>query len=150
MVPNVISFKRAFQPEKNSQAADVGRYPLPYIHHFNGFLMDICNCVWRNRAFAKAGPDDKKDPNALGCTLPETVITALKNVAVEQDERLASLFSLSHSATLSRLSADCFRDIEVAAGPTVTKKHKGPVTSRSLVALGNVGSSRFYPGISQI
>jgi centromere protein I len=50
-------------------------YPREYVNHFNGFLMDICNCLWRNRAL------NREDANALGCLVPPAVLPALRTYA---------------------------------------------------------------------
>jgi centromere protein I len=66
-------YKRAFELTLKKSSSDSGpeEYPREYVNHFNGFLMDICNLVWRNRAFKAGGPESKQDQNAHGCTLPE-------------------------------------------------------------------------------
>ena len=45
-------------------------YSSAIVDRFNGFIMDICNCLWRNRALAVPGPGDASNECALGCTLP--------------------------------------------------------------------------------
>jgi len=40
-------------------------YSRDFVNYFNGFVMDLCNCLWRNRALNNA------DKNALGCQIPE-------------------------------------------------------------------------------
>ena len=52
------------------KSMDSGRdYPVENTNHFNGFVMDICNCLWRNRAFTAADGEDNR--SAKACTLPE-------------------------------------------------------------------------------
>ena len=40
-------------------------YSRDFVNYFNGFVMDLCNCLWRNRALNNA------DKNALGCQIPQ-------------------------------------------------------------------------------
>jgi centromere protein I len=53
--------KRAF--ELAAATKDDNYYPREFVNRFNAFLMDVCNCVWRNRAF------NDSDTNASGCLL---------------------------------------------------------------------------------
>lgn len=118
-------------------------YPKDYVNLFNGFLMDICNCVWRSRAFNKA------DTNALGCLLPPPLLPLLTAYVAKLDTGLAlpSLFSLSYSPVLCNLSISYVRELEdkeVAEAPEGTTtpiqiRHAGPVTQRSLMQLGKDG-----------
>ncbi|KAK8041386.1 hypothetical protein PG994_014393 [Apiospora phragmitis] len=52
-------FQTAMAGSRNSST-----YSVAYINGFNGFLMDVCNCLWRARAF------NAQDANAHGCLLP--------------------------------------------------------------------------------
>lgn len=133
-------YKRAFELTLKKSSSDHGpdEYARDYVNHFNGFLMDICNLVWRNRAFKAGGPESKQDQNAHGCTLPENVISLLSNAADSREESLTTLFSLSHSAVLARLSAECLRGMENAQ-PNIKARHSGPVTQKSLGRLAGNG-----------
>lgn len=112
-------------------------YPRAYVAHFNGFLMDICNLLWRSRAF------NTTDTNALGCLLPPSLLPPLRTYASTLDYTLAALFSLSQNPTLSALSIAAFRDLEDAAEEkeegTVKARHAGPVGQRSLAGLKGDG-----------
>ncbi|KAI9677674.1 MAG: hypothetical protein M1817_006629 [Caeruleum heppii] len=107
-------------------------YPRTTVNSFNGFLMDICNLLWRNRGF------NTEDVNALGCGLPRaTVLPALRLHADRAAVPLPTLFSLSHHPVLCHLSITAFRRLEDAvatdrAGDLRTR-HAGPVTQRSLL-----------------
>ncbi|KAI4148682.1 MAG: hypothetical protein LQ340_004990 [Diploschistes diacapsis] len=118
-------------------------YPRPYVNEFNGFLMDICNLLWRSRAF------NTTDTNALGCLLPPSAYPALKRYteSLGPPQPLQGLFSLSYHPALAALSIAAFRAVEDRAigtgdeqrDATVTARHAGPVTQRSLVQLGQNG-----------
>ena len=138
-------YKRAFETAMSRPAASSPStpgqsqeaYPKDYVNHFNGFLMDICNCLWRSRAF------NTSDTNALGCLLPSNITPMLSSYVSSLDTGLAiqSLFSLSYSPVLCNLSISFLRDLEDKAnnGRGVPVRHAGPVTQKSLVALGKEG-----------
>jgi hypothetical protein len=67
-------FKVAFELYESAsrERQDRGGLAMPaysrdFVNYFNGFVMDLCNCLWRNRALNNA------DKNALGCQIPESV-----------------------------------------------------------------------------
>ncbi|TGZ84040.1 Mis6-domain-containing protein [Ascodesmis nigricans] len=132
-------FDIAIQRKSNDiNVIETGGYPQSHVTHFNGFLMDICNCLWRSRAFMRQGAEpSSQDPAALGCNIPEPVTEQLSQAAQSRGEQLRSLFSFSHSPIFGNLAAECFRSLEEAQG--VKKRHSGPVTQPSLKALGTMG-----------
>ena len=103
--------------------------------------MDICNLLWRARAF------NKTDTNALGCLLSPNVFAALREYTetLIPPQALATLFSLSHNTSLVALSIAAFRDLEDKAvdeegdAAMLTARHAGPVTQKSLAALAMSG-----------
>jgi centromere protein I len=120
-------------------------YHKNYVNHFNGFLMDICNCLWRARAF------NRSDLNALGCLLPTTLLPILTSYvsSFNTGVTLQSLFSLSYSPLLCNLSISYIRELEDKAGElseqagdddnAIQVRHAGPVTSKSLTQLAKDG-----------
>ena len=106
--------------------------------------MDICNLVWRSRAF------NTTDTNALGCLLPETLILPLRAYleAMNPPQTLQQLFTLSYNPALVALSIESLREQEdlmiendqmrMEIGELRTR-HGGPVNQRSLAALGADG-----------
>ncbi|KAL7276680.1 hypothetical protein RUND412_000340 [Rhizina undulata] len=136
------NYKRAFElslkASQTNEPSGIEEYPRHYVNHFNGLLMDVCNCCWRNRAFKRGGPDSKQDQNALGCCLPEEAVVQLKKIADAREESLTALFSLSHSAVLAQYATECFRAHEDSE-PGIKARHAGPVTQRSLNLLATNG-----------
>ncbi len=128
-------YKRAFETAMSGPVLDL--YPKEYVNHFNGFLMDICNCLWRSRAF------NTGDTNALGCLLPQNVVAILSQYvsSLETGLSLQSLFSLSYSPLLCNFSISYLRELEDRAngGKGVAIRHAGPVAQKSLLALGREG-----------
>jgi centromere protein I len=100
------------------------------INTFNGFLMDICNCLWRGRAFGTS------DLNAKGCQIPRSLQPLLEDYVrgVDSDLALASAFGLSHSPLLCMQAISFMRELEdEEAG--LRARHAGPVTQASLSQL---------------
>lgn len=122
----------------NSPVLDQQSYPKDYVNHFNGFLMDVCNCVWRSRAF------NTTDPNALGCLLPLPVTQSLSKYVSGLDTSLSlpTLFSFSYSPLLSLLSISYVRELEDKAEDQIDRRHPGPVTQNSLKQLEKDGGLR--------
>ncbi|KFY46422.1 hypothetical protein V494_00465 [Pseudogymnoascus sp. VKM F-4513 (FW-928)] len=140
-------YKRAFETAMSkpvparpdpSQGPVPESYPKEYVNHFNGFLMDICNCLWRSRAF------NTTDTNALGCLLPPSLLPRFTSYVSSLDTGLTlpSLFTLSYSPVLCNLSISYLRELEDKADEAeggIKTRHAGPVTQKSLVALGKEG-----------
>lgn len=125
-------------------------YPNELVGQFNGYVMDMCNLVWRNRAL------NKDDPNALGCLIPAKTITALaeylrvSNEASRRYDResafqstVTSIFSISYHAALCNFSAACFADIEndQNIGDDRPRLRK-PATQKFLQALEKDGGAK--------
>lgn len=83
---------------------------LPAVTNLNGFLMDMCNLLFRCRAF------NRTDANALGCLLPACTASHLESylVAISPTYHLSDVFSNSYNPTLAALSASAFRELEEA------------------------------------
>jgi centromere protein I len=121
----------------SSKANSDTKYPKAYVNHFNGFLMDLCNCLWRSRAFNTA------DTNALGCLLSPPLLPLLTNhlSALTPPLSLSTIFSLSYSPLLSNLSISYLRALEdeAIAKKEIEIRHAGPVTQKSLLQLAKDG-----------
>ncbi|ESZ92293.1 Mis6 domain-containing protein [Sclerotinia borealis F-4128] len=137
---NILAlYKRAFEvamaPRTGSAVSSNQSYPKEYVNHFNGFLMDICNCLWRSRAFYTT------DVNALGCLLPELTMANLSPYISKLETSLAlnSLFSISFSPALCHVAITYVRELEDQAEDGIVVRHAGPVTQISLKKLENDG-----------
>ncbi|GJN75235.1 Mis6 domain-containing protein [Purpureocillium lilacinum] len=131
---------------------DASTYPKTYVNGYNGFLMDMCNCLWRARAFGLA------DANSRGCLVAPAVVAALTAYvpAVDRAFSLASLLSLSHAPLLARQSILRVRELEDEAldrgggggrggdddEGSIRARHAGPVTQDSLAKLAAAGGLR--------
>ncbi|KAG4437158.1 hypothetical protein IFR05_007360 [Cadophora sp. M221] len=130
------AFELAMAPKPvNPSVPDQQSYPKDYVNHFNGFLMDVCNCFWRSRAF------NTTDPNALGCLLPPDVTQSLGKYVAGLDSNLSlpSLFSFSYSPVFAPLAIAYIRDLEDNSVDLIGRRHAGPVTQNSLKQLEKDG-----------
>ncbi|KAJ6092255.1 hypothetical protein N7467_004224 [Penicillium canescens] len=146
-------YKAAFEASLSSQVLQsqgTPAYGTDLVGRFNGYVMDMCNVLWRNRAL------NTEDPNALGCLIPAKTVTALTtyvrdvNEAAKHYDRenafhiaLTSIFSLSHHAAFCNLSAACFADVEEDQDATGDRPKLGkPATHKALVALEKDGGAK--------
>lgn len=143
---NILAcYKKGFETAMSTKARSDGSYQIDsnsynraYVNLYNGFLMDICNCFWRARAFSDS------DTNAHGCLVPRSIIKALSSyvTSVDKASTLTSLFGLSYSPVLSLQSIRRVRELEDAEmekDASIRTRHAGPVTQSSLSKLGSSG-----------
>jgi centromere protein I len=136
-------YKRAFEiamsPKPiDSSVAHQQSYSKEYVNHFNGFLMDVCNCLWRSRAF------NTSDPNALACLVAPNVTQTLSKYVTSIDTQmsLATLFSFSFSPMFCLLAISYLRELEDRMEDEIDFRHPGPPTSKSLLQLEKDGGLR--------
>ncbi|WEW61519.1 hypothetical protein PRK78_007009 [Emydomyces testavorans] len=144
----LASYKAALEALNSNASSD--RVPQDDIVKFNGYVLDFCNLLWRNRAL------NADDPNALGCLIPANTVTALtkhiqelnvtlnskNNGSYKYKFRLTSMFSLSHNVALCRISADCVKGLEDKAekdGEELSARLPLPVTQEVMTRLGKEG-----------
>lgn len=135
----LATYKKAFEfamAPKNAMKQE--SYSSVYVNGFNGFLMDLCNCLWRSRAFNYA------DPNARGCLLDPNVNTALSKYISGLDGSLSlmTLFTFSYSPWLCNLAITHIRELEDGTMDEIERRHAGPVTQMSLKQLENQGGMK--------
>ncbi|KAJ6016862.1 Centromere protein Cenp-I [Penicillium sp. IBT 35674x] len=125
-------------------------YDPKVVGQFNGYVMDTCNLIWRNRAL------NSEDPNARACLVPAPSISVFTNYIRDVNETakrydhksafhctLTSIFSLSHHAALCNLSAACFADLEDDQQIAEDRpKLRKPVAPKALQALEKEGGAK--------
>ncbi|CEI39268.1 unnamed protein product [Fusarium venenatum] len=144
----LASYKKGFEmamltkPKRDgSNRIDSSSYNRVFVSLFNGYLMDMCNCFWRGKAFTD------NDPNAQGCLIPRSLVPRLSSyiTSVDKSLTLTSLFSLSYSPLLCLQSTRCIQDLENAeinSGTPLRIRHEGPPTQSSLGQLVGSGGIR--------
>ncbi|KAI0446650.1 Mis6-domain-containing protein [Xylaria telfairii] len=130
----VAKYKVEFQVAIDVASID---YIPRHIPEFNGFLMDICNCLWRQRALSD------EDSNAKGCMIARSLVKDLSSyvTSLSMGGFLASLFSLSYSPVFSLFAISSLRELEeqVEEQDGLNIKHAGPVTKATLKTLTDRG-----------
>lgn len=83
------------------------------------------------------------DANALGCLIPSSVSSSLTRYlsTLDRELPLQLLFGLPHNSATCALVDAYLRELEDET-EGVEKRHKGPVTQRSLDTLGREGGVR--------
>ncbi|KAJ0387799.1 hypothetical protein COL922a_001634 [Colletotrichum nupharicola] len=133
-------YKKGFETAMSRRQSTT--YQPSYVNHFNGFLMDVCNCLWRGKAFNDA------DKNALGCLSARPVTLRLQRYVEDlgMDLALPTLFGFSYSPVLSLQAIDCIREREDRAlaedEDAIATRHGGPVTANSLARLAEARGIR--------
>ncbi|TDZ68351.1 Centromere protein I [Colletotrichum trifolii] len=117
-------------------------YAPSYVNHFNGYLMDICNCAWRGKAF------NNVDKNALGCLSPPAVTLHMQRYVEDlgMDLTLPALFGFSFSPVLGLQAIQSIRELEdkelARDEDAIATRHGGPVTAVSLARLAEARGLR--------
>jgi centromere protein I len=131
----LVTYKRCFE----KQEAGVTRvYQANITELLNGYLMDICNMIWRSRAL------NASDANAAGILCPGEVTSGLQSylTKVERDYNVHTIFDLSHNPMTAALAQNAFSALEEEAQNLTGADmplHGGPLTQRSLVVLEKEG-----------
>lgn len=107
-------------------------YSRAIIDHLNGIVMDIVNCIWRNRALSTAD-------NSLGCNIPQELTKKYGEIANSREEDLRQLYSLTRSTALARYSKEVFSALETRDSIDIFNRHRGPLTQESLKILAAAG-----------
>ncbi|KAI3323168.1 Mis6-domain-containing protein [Xylariaceae sp. AK1471] len=130
----VAKYKEGFQIAMSVAGIS---YTPRHIPEFNGFLMDICNCLWRQRALSN------EDSNANGCLISRPLVEDLASyiTSLSMGGSFATLFSPSYSPIFSLFAISFLRELEEAVEEQggLDLRHAGPVTKSSLRTLGSRG-----------
>lgn len=131
-------YKEAFATTMSYSSKRQGPgYDKEHVEIFNGFLMDICNCIWRGKALVKS------DPTAQNCMVADRVVESLTRYVgtLEDGLALGTLFNISYSPLLCLQSIEHVRQLEDAEDEEVElrARHAGPVTQQSLTLLARKG-----------
>jgi centromere protein I len=130
----VAKYKEGFQIAMSMAGTS---HTPKHIPEFNGFLMDICNCLWRQRALSE------EEANANGCLICRPLVEDMASYVarLSMGGSVPILFSLSYSPTFSLFAISFLRELEEAVEEQggLDLKHAGPVTKSSLKTLGNSG-----------
>ncbi|KAG0250868.1 hypothetical protein BG011_008026 [Mortierella polycephala] len=105
---------------------EVPGYSREYVVLFNSFVMDICNFLWRNRAF------NKSDKNARGFLMDQHAIGHAKQICMGGGLSMNNMLSLTHSLAMSGYSARFLRSLEERDSVPVERRLKAPASAPAL------------------
>jgi centromere protein I len=129
--------KRGPSSSSNRPVVHAEVYQPSETSRFNGFIMDICNCILRMKAFSL------DEQNAAGCLIPRRRYRAYAAYVDGLDTNIAlpALFGVSHSPIMSLqaiLAVRALEDEEMereGGSGRLAVRHAGPVTQASLATL---------------
>ncbi|KAF8975341.1 hypothetical protein BGZ46_009204 [Entomortierella lignicola] len=101
-------------------------YSREYVILFNSFVMDICNFLWRYRAF------NKVDKNAQGFLMDPHTLAQTKQICANNGLSMNNMFSMTHSITLSGYSARFLKTLEDKQNVPSDKRLKAPASLPAL------------------
>ncbi|KAF9952818.1 hypothetical protein BGZ65_005041 [Modicella reniformis] len=107
-------------------ALEIPGYGHEYVALFNSFVMDICNFLWRSRAF------NKSDKNARGFLMDQGTIGHIRQVCMDGGLSMNNMLSIMHSTALSGYSARFLRSLEEEENVPMEKRLKAPVSVPAL------------------
>ncbi|KAG0043009.1 hypothetical protein BGZ83_011936 [Gryganskiella cystojenkinii] len=113
-------------PSTLPPAIEVPGYSRDYVVVFNSFVMDICNFLWRNRAF------NKSDKNAQGFMIDQSTLQRTKKICVDGGLSVNNMVSITHSIALSGYSARFLKSLEDRDHVPPEKRLKAPASSPAL------------------
>ncbi|KAF9931628.1 hypothetical protein FBU30_009804 [Linnemannia zychae] len=127
----LVQSQIASQNEKEASATlpaplEVPGYTREYVVQFNSFVMDICNFLWRNRAFNKA------DKNSKGFQMDQETIAYAKQVCVDSGLNMNNMLSITHSTAFSGYSARFLKSLEEQDNVPLEKRLKAPASAKAL------------------
>ncbi|KAF9911910.1 hypothetical protein EC991_001814 [Linnemannia zychae] len=105
---------------------EVPGYTREYVVQFNSFVMDICNFLWRNRAF------NKVDKNAKGFQMDQETIAHTKQVCADSGLSMNNMLSVTHSMAFSGFSARFLKSLEERDEVPLEKQLMAPASAKAL------------------
>jgi centromere protein I len=130
----LVTYKRCFERQGIAVAMNHESNPTDIL---NGYLMDVCNLIWRSRAL------NTTDSNAAGLLCSEPVTTRLQAYLsmVERDYSVHTAFDFSHGSLTAALAQTALSNLEgtLLGSNEDLPLHAGPVTQRSLTVLEKEG-----------
>ncbi|KAI7906552.1 Mis6-domain-containing protein [Cokeromyces recurvatus] len=126
-------YKLAFEENDKKTEDWMSKHNPAYLDHFNKYMMDICNALWRNLALSNSYQD------SLAFSLKELSIEKLKAICKERDIDANLVLSITHSSPLVGFSKRFMTMLEDEAKII----HQRPITAKYLKQLQKVkGKSR--------
>ncbi|KAF1796465.1 hypothetical protein FB192DRAFT_1463182 [Mucor lusitanicus] len=143
----LYQYKIAFEENDNKTEDWMSKHTPAYLNHFNTYLKDVCNSLWRNLGLSKV----EAEGNAF--SLSQQNILDFQKICQDRDMEVNKLLSITHSASLAAFSKRFMTLLEKEENANVT--HNQPISSAYLRELeeasqcGNQIGQKFWETISQ-
>ncbi|CAO3620516.1 unnamed protein product [Cunninghamella echinulata] len=114
-------YKASFEDNERKSIDWMEQHDQDYLDQFNLYVLDICNCLWRNLAF--------KIDNGIGTSFSLTpdIIDKMKETSDEKGIPLQVMFSLTHSSAFIGYSKRYMRKMEKRYG--ILEHYQDPVNT---------------------
>ncbi|KAL1932275.1 hypothetical protein VTP01DRAFT_9331 [Rhizomucor pusillus] len=134
----VNQYKKAFEVNDRKTGDWVTRHTVEYLNHFNTYVMDLCNALWRNLALSHSNPSE------LAFSFTDEITEAFAAICDARDQTLNLVLSLTHSPALANFSKRFMDGKEEEAETEL--RHDGPITAQLLKSLGKDGGVKISYG----
>ncbi|OAD00753.1 hypothetical protein MUCCIDRAFT_85107 [Mucor lusitanicus CBS 277.49] len=94
----LYQYKIAFEENDNKTEDWMSKHTPAYLNHFNTYLKDVCNSLWRNLGLSKV----EAEGNAF--SLSQQNILDFQKICQDRDMEVNKLLSITHSASLAAFS----------------------------------------------
>ncbi|KAI8097038.1 Mis6-domain-containing protein [Halteromyces radiatus] len=92
------NYKLSFEDNDRKGGDWMDKHSEEYLDHFNTYVLDICNCLWRNLAFSV------QSTNSTAFSVSSDIVDMFREKCEERDDPLNLMFSLTHSSAFAGLS----------------------------------------------
>ncbi|KAI8644470.1 Mis6-domain-containing protein [Parasitella parasitica] len=117
----LYQYKIAFEENDKKTEDWMSKHTPEYLNHFNTYLMDVCNSLWKNIGLSKV----KNEANAFSLTRQN--ILDFQRICEERGMDVSKLLSITHSAALAAFSKRFMTQLENDEKSSII--HDQPVTS---------------------
>lgn len=118
---------------KLSEDEVVPGYTRELVAQFNSYVMDMCNFLYRNRAF------NKVDKNARSFQLDQETLAHIKQVCADNNLSVPTMLSFTHSVAFSGFSARFVKSLEEQQNIPVEKRLDAPASIKALKEMSSKG-----------
>ncbi|KAI8984632.1 Mis6-domain-containing protein [Mycotypha africana] len=127
----IYTYKLAFEENENKTEEWMSQHTPKYLQHFNEYVTDICNSLWRNKFL------DDSWQEKVTTSLSRGVLAFFHDLCQERAVEANYTSSLTHSPALVGFAKKFMESLENEAQTLI--KHSQPVTAQYLTRLKEAG-----------
>ncbi|KAI8366097.1 Mis6-domain-containing protein [Radiomyces spectabilis] len=127
----IFQYKQAFEENEQKEGDWVSRHTQEYLQHFNSYVTDMCNALWRTQFLSRSSEENR------AFSLTEELIVGYQEIAEKNNISFDQILSLCRSAALAGFANRFLATLENDHGSTV--RHNSPIDSQMLKELGENG-----------